>query len=154
MRVHHDLREAVDHLPEAAVLMLDGVSWEEYEQLLDDLEDRRGVRVTYDCGRLEIVTTSPQHEWRKDFILLLVWCLCDELKLPMQSFGQTTWKLKRLLKGAEADTCFYIATASRIVDKKDSVDLAVDPPPDVVVEIDVSKQSDRNFAIYAAFGIP
>jgi Uma2 family endonuclease len=100
------------------------------------------------------VTTSGRHEWRKEFILLIVAFLCDELKIPMQSFGQATWKVKRLRKGAEADTCVYTANLSRIVHRKDSIDLTVDPPPDIIVEIDVSSQSDRKFAIYAAFGVP
>jgi Uma2 family endonuclease len=153
MPVQHNIREIVDGLPEEAVLTLDGVEWEEYEQVLQDLDGRRGVRISYDCGRLDIVTTSPGHERRKDFLLGLVHEVSVGLDIPMESFGQATWQLKRLRKGAEADTCFYVAGASMVVGRE-HITLGVDPPPDVVVEIDVSSQSDRKFPIYAAFQVP
>ena len=54
--------EAIEHLPEGAQLVLSGVSWEEYEHLLEDLPDRPRVRVSYDGGRLEIMSPLPEHE--------------------------------------------------------------------------------------------
>ena len=60
--LHIDLREAVDHLPDAAVLVLDDITWEEYEAISQDFEDSPRVRITYDQGRLEIVTNSTAHE--------------------------------------------------------------------------------------------
>jgi Uma2 family endonuclease len=153
MGTHTDFREAVDHLPEAAVLILDGISWDDYEQLLEDFQDRPGVRITYNQGRLEIVTTSSEHEQYKDFVLRLVQVLCEESDLELQSYGGTTWKRKRDLKGTEPDTCFYIANARQVIGKR-VIDLLVDPPPDVVVEIDKSNQSLNKFPIYAAFGVP
>ena len=68
--LHSDIREAVDHLPEGALLVVKGVSWQDYEQFLDDLEDRPGVRVTYDDGKLEIVSPLSEHEEYKRFGLL------------------------------------------------------------------------------------
>ena len=130
MGTHTDFREAVDHLPEAAVLVLDGISWDDYELLLEDFEERPGVRVTYNQGRLEIVTTSSEHEQWKEFVLRLVQVLCEELGLNLQSYGGTTWKRKR------------------------DLNLLVDPPTDVVVEIDKSNQSLSKFPIYATFGVP
>jgi Uma2 family endonuclease len=153
MGTHTDFREAVDHLPEAAVLVLDGISWDDYELLLEDFEDRPSVRVTYNQGRLEIVTTSSEHEDWKEFILRLVQVLCEELGLNLQSYGGTTWKRKRDLKGTEPDTCFYVANAQQVIGKR-RIDLLVDPPPDVVVEIDKSDQSLNKFPIYATFGVP
>src|SRR5262249_26154666 len=72
MRVHHDLLDAVEHLPEESVLVLEGVTWEEYEQLLEELPESRGFRVTYDSGRLDVVTHSYRHERSKEVILGLV----------------------------------------------------------------------------------
>jgi Uma2 family endonuclease len=153
MGIYTDLREAVDHLPDAAVLVLDGITWDDYEQALSDLEDRPGVQVTYKQGRLEIVTTSSEHEQWKEFVLRLVQILCEELGLNLQSYGGTTWKRKRDLKGTEADTCFYVANAQRVIGKR-QIDLLVDPPPDIVVEIDKSNQSLNKFPIYATFDVP
>jgi len=61
-----DLKGVLDHMPEAAVLVVDGVDWDEYERLLEDFAERPGLRFTYDRGRLEIVTTSSVHEYWKD----------------------------------------------------------------------------------------
>jgi Uma2 family endonuclease len=148
-----EVRDAVDHLPPAAVLTLDGISWEDYETLSDSLGDRPGVRLTYDQGRLDIVTTSLSHEKWKEMLLLLVTTLCEELKIKMESAGQTTLKKMKDLKGVEADTCFYIANAGKIIGKSE-INLRVDPPPDLVVEIDKASQALRKFLIYASFGVP
>lgn len=148
-----DIRQAVEHLPPAAVLVLDGVTWEEYEEILDLFEDPPGIRITYDSGRLEIVTTSGAHEKPKDFILCMVRILSEELKLDVESIGSTTEKRKRDLKGTEPDTSFYVGNLERIIGKEE-LNLEVDPPPDVVVEIDKSNQSLNKFPIYAAFGVP
>ena len=148
-----DLRDAVDHLPEAAVLVLDAITWEEYEHVLENLAERSGIRVTYDQGRLEIVTTSAGHERWREFVQDLVSVLCQESGLNLESYGGTTWKRKRELKGTEADTCFYVGKAARMIGK-DEIDLNLDPPPDLVVEIDKANQSLNKFPIYAAFGVP
>ena len=126
-RLNTNLGDAVDHLPEAAVLVLDDVGWEDYEALLEDLEDRPGIRVTYNRGRLEIVTTSSEHENWKEFIIRLVHVLCEELNVSLESYGGTTWKSKKDLQGTEADTCFYSATAHRVIGKP-QIDLKTDPP--------------------------
>ena len=148
-----DYREAVDHLPEGAILVLQDVPWDDYEQLLDDLVDRPGVRATYDQGRLEIMSPRQEHEASKEFIIALVRALSEELDAGLESYGSTTWKRKKDVKGTEADACFYIANAQRVIGKRE-IDLSVDPPPDLVVEIDVTNESLSKFPIYSTFGVP
>ena len=111
------------------------------------------MRVTYDQGRLEIVTSAAGHEAWKEFILRLVHVLSEELGINLESRGGTTQKRKRDAKGAEPDTCFYVTNVERVIGK-DEIDLNVDPPPDIVVEIDKSNQSLGKFSIYATFGVP
>jgi Uma2 family endonuclease len=151
--VAHSLMEAVEHLPPASVLVLDDVAWDDYELLLEALLERPGVRVTYDRGRLEIVTTSPGHERWKEFVLSLLRVLCQETNVNLESYGGTTWKRKRDRRGTEADTCFYVANAARMFGR-DKIDIEADPPPDVSIEVDKSNQSLTKFPIYAAFGVP
>ena len=148
-----DYRAAIEHLPEGATLVLQGVAWEEYEHLLEDLVDRPGVRVTYDQGKLEIMSPLSEHEALKESIARLVHVLCEELDLNLESYGSTTWKRKRDAKGTEPDACFYIANADRIIGKR-KIDLDVDPPPDIAVEIDTTNESLSKFPIYSTFGIP
>ena len=148
-----DYREAVDHLPEGAILVLQDVPWDDYEQLLDDLVDRPGVRATYDQGRLEIMSPRQEHEASKEFIIALVRALSEEPDAGLESYGSTTWKRKKDAKGTEADACFYIANAQQVIGKRE-IDLSVDPPPDLVVEIDVTNESLGKFPIYSTFGVP
>ena len=145
--------EAIDHLPAGALLVLSQVRWEDYEQLLEDLGDRPGVRVAYDDGRLQIVTVSDEHEAYTEFILALARVFSDERGIPLETRGSATWKRRKLRKGAEPDTCFYVANAHRIIGRR-RIDLETDPPPDVVVEIDLTNESLSKFPIYAAFGVP
>jgi len=58
-----------------------------------------------------------------------------------------------LARGFEPDTCFYARNAERIRGKEE-IDLTVDPPPDLVIEIDITSPSLNKLPIYAAVGVP
>jgi Uma2 family endonuclease len=147
-------KDAIAHLPEASVLLVEDVGWDEYETLLHETADSRpGVHLTYDHGRLQIVTTSRRHEKYKAFIEGMVRILADKYQLSVESSGGATWKRERDARGTEADTCFHIGNVGRVIGK-DELNLDTDPPPDLVIEIDVSNQSESKFPIYAAFGVP
>ncbi len=148
-----DIRESVAHMPAASALALDGVDWDEYQAVLEELESRPGVRVTYDRGRLDIVTTSAGHERWKEFVQNVVRAVCQELGVDMESYGGMTQQSRRHMRGAEADTCFYIANAERMRGR-DAIDVTRDPPPDIVVEVDKASQSRRKLPVYATFGVP
>src|SRR5438093_5174870 len=145
--------EALDHLPVGAALVFQQVSWKEYEELLRDLDDRPGLRVSYDEGKLEIMSPHPEHEEYKDFIFRMVCAFAEEHGITLETRGSATWKRRKLQKGTEPDTCFYVASAGRIIGKW-KIDLESDPPPDVVVEIDTTNESLAKFPIYAALGVP
>ena len=145
--------DAMAHLPAGGTLILTEVPRTEYEQLLTDLGDDYPVRVSYDQGRLEIMTPSAKREKYKDLILRLADTAADELGCDLDSFGSTTFKQEQLAKGAEPDTCFYVQHAASVIGK-DRIDLRADPPPDVVVEINVAHGSTSKLAIYASLGVP
>jgi Uma2 family endonuclease len=148
-----DYTDAIDHLPEGAILILQNVTWDAYERMLDDLTDRHGVRVTYDQGRVEIMSPLRRHEKYKEFIGDLVKAVADELDISIESSGSATWKKQNDQKGTESDLSFHIASAERGIGN-DELDLTVDPPPDLAVEIDVTNESLNKFPIYAALGVP
>ena len=148
-----DSLDAVEHLPEGATLIIRQVAWDEYERLLEDLSERPHLRVSYDCGKLEIMSPLPEHEEFARFIDDLVRVLSDNLNLKLEKRGSATWKSRRLARGAEPDACYYVRNADRIIGKR-KVDLESDPPPDIVVEIDVSDESLGKFRIYAALSVP
>jgi Uma2 family endonuclease len=145
--------DAIDHLPPGATLLIPHVSWDEYEQLLQDLGQRPDLRVTYDDGRLEVMTLSDQHEEFADDILGLARLFSQELGITLETRGSATRRRQRVRKGTEPDQSFWVANAHRIIGKR-RIDLDTDPPPDVVVEVDITKDSRGKFSIYAALGVP
>lgn len=128
------------------------VSWEFYEQFLAEFQDRRCPH-SYVNGELRVMAPSPRHENPKRRIGRLVETLTEELDLWCISLGSTT--LKRALKerGAEPDECYLIANAEAVSDV-DNYDLETDPPPDLVIEIDVTSPSLNRLPVYAALGVP
>ena len=148
-----DYLDAIEHLPEGSTLVIHQVPWDDYERLLEDVSERPSLRVSYDCGRLEIMSPLPEHEEYGRFIEGLVRILSEELDLKVQSYGSATWKRQRLAKGAEPDCCYYVRNAGRVIGKR-KFDLESDPPPDIVVEIDITNESLNKFPIYAALSVP
>lgn len=148
-----DFLGAIEHLPAGATLTLQNVGWDDYEQLLTELTERPGLRVSYADGRMEIMSPLLEHEEYKGLIHDLVRILSEELGIKLEARGSATFKLKEKAKGVEPDECFYVKNASRIIGKR-QIDLNVDPPPDVVVEIDITNESLRKFPIYAALTVP
>ena len=148
-----EILHAAEHLPGGATLIVPQVAWDDYEYLLDELAERPHLRVSYDGGRLEIVSPSANHEKYAEFINDLVRAYADALDLELEKLGHTTWRRKALDKGAEADACYYVRNAERIIGKR-TINLESDPPPDIVVEIDTTRSSLRKFAIYAALSVP
>jgi len=138
--------------PNSQRLLLDGVSWQGYENLLKEL-DGRPIHITYDEGSLEIMTLSHGHESYSWLIGRLIATWTEELNIPLHAGKSTTFKLKRKKKGLEADECFWVQNEARMRGKK-VFDFRIDPPPDLAVEIDISRSSLNRMAIYAAFKVP
>ena len=132
---------------------LPNVSWETYERLLEDLSDCSAPRLTYDRGRLEIMSPTPEHEKLKRRIEQIVDVVAAELDARVDSLGSTTFKREDIDRGFEPDSCFYVAQADRVRGKK-RIDLDKDPPPDLVIEIDITHRSIPRLPIYADLGVP
>lgn len=147
-----EVLEAVEHLPNGATLVIHEFSWDDYERLLNDLGDRPGLRISYDSGRLEVVSPSSPHGWYEYLLRDLVVIYCEVFQVRLEGVGIVTWKRKAVGKGVEPDASFYFRNAKYLIEKE-NVDLEHDPPPDVVVEIDVTNNSLGKFPIYAALGI-
>ncbi len=138
-------------LPERR-FVLHGISWNTYETLLKDLE-QGGVRLTYDRGSLELMSPSRDHERFKTLIGRIIELFTEELDIPMQSGGSTTWRKEDLERGLEPDECYYVQNEPRVCDKEE-LDLTVDPPPDIAVEIEISYNILDKLAVYASLRIP
>ena len=95
----------------------------------------------------------PEHERPKRLIGRMIESLTFELRMPMASFGSTTYKKRSLAKGVEPDECYYFRDESKMRGRK-RIDLRKDPPPELVVEIDITSRSVPREPIYAAIGVP
>ncbi len=138
--------------PEARVVLHD-VSWSLYEQILAEHDEKSSPRFTYDRGELEIFVLSYEHEGLNRLINDLVAVLGLEWNVEYCNAGSTTFKREDLERGFEPDSCFYVQRAAQIAGKK-RLDLTIDPPPDLVVEIDVTHSSLDKLALFAAVGVP
>ncbi len=134
-------------------IVLYGISWETYERLLADLVDSSAPRLTFDQGVLEVMSPTAEHEEYNRTLALLAEIAAEELRINIRRLGSTTFKRQDLLKGFEPDSCFYIQSAQRIRGKK-RIDLTQDPPPDLVIEIDLTHPSLDRFPIFARVGVP
>lgn len=79
--------------------------------------------------------------------------LATELGLDFESFGSTTFRRRHLDQGAEPDTCFYVQNAVLVVGIQE-LDLDSDPPPDVIVEVEVTRTIRDKLDLYARLGVP
>jgi len=147
------LLEAIETLPANSTLLLHEVSWAEYEDLLALLPDNPRFRLSYDQGILEIMTLSYRHERLKSLFAHLLAVLAEELNLNLVGAGSTTFRLAGAARGTEPDDCYYIHQTERIAGR-DIIDLATDPPPELVVEVDISHPSLDKFPIYASLRVP
>lgn len=136
----------------AGRITLSNMSWEAYEQLLASLGERP-FHVNYSDGELEIKTLSAEHEAAKKRLAMLIEGLAFALRIPIAARGSTTFKDRRILRGAEPDECYYIANERRIRRRK-RIDLRKDPPPDLVVEIDITYHEVDRERTYAQMKVP
>ena len=133
-------------------LLLRNVSWGYYEHTLRELEaEHQHLRITYDRGRMEIMSPSPRHERAKRLIGMLIESYALERGLWFLGLGSVTCRREDLDRGLEPDECYYVQHRPR---DPDELDLAVDPPPDLAVEVDITSASIARQPIYAALGVP
>ena len=138
-------------VPEGQRLLLRDVSWTEFEAIVEELGEHRSTRIAYDNGLLEIMAPLPEHEADKEIIGDLLKALLEELDVEFLTLGSTTFKNSAMLKGIEPDQCFYIQNEVAVRGKK-RLDLTIDPPPDLALEIDITARTHPE--TYAALGVP
>lgn len=128
------------------------VSWDGYEAILNALGEQRAARLTYCQGTLEIMTPLEAHDNPSDLIGDFIKILVDQFDFNIKSMGSTTLSRPDLRVGAEPDKGFYIANEPLVRGK--TVDLATDPPPDLIVEVDITHTDINENLLYAEMGVP
>ena len=133
-------------------ITLYNISWDTYELLLEAFGEHRAARLTYDSGVLEFMVPLEEHENPSDLIGVFIRTLVEESGWNIKSLASTTLKRSDLKKGAEPDKCYYIQNESLVRGR--TVNLNFDPPPDLVVEVDITHTDINKNALYADLGIP
>lgn len=139
--------------PSEQRLVLHDISWGTYERIVADHIDRRVPRFTYNRGELEIVSPGTKHERDSVSVTLLVEIVAGAHALPVLSVGSMTYKRRTAERGFEPDASFYVRSEP-LVRNKDQIDAEEDPPPDLVVEVDVANPSLDKLLVFAGLGVP
>lgn len=138
-------------VPPGERLLLKDVSWQQFESILEDLGEHRGTKLSYSHGILEIMTPLLEHEKAKSIIGNIVEFLLEEFQIDYEPSASTTLKNRNINQGVEPDESFYIASRKAVIGKE-KIDLTVDPPPDLAIEIDITSRTE--FDNYQALGVP
>ena len=133
-------------------VIMQPVSWATYTALSDEVTVGRG-RMAYCRGVLEIMSPSKLHESVGCLIGRLVEAFTEERGIELCSVASTTFRREDLKVGFEADESYYIGDVAAVLGK-DEIDLTIDPPPDLVIEVDISRSSMRKFPIYGNLRVP
>lgn len=132
--------------------VFDDADWAFYELILKRVGDRH-IFVTFDGERLEVMSPSSEHERQVSRLEKLLWILAEELDVPLESVGSFTLKRRNVKRGLEPDRCYYTRNAAAVRGKR-KIDLQKDPPPDLALEIEVSRRRLDRIEIYRELRVP
>ncbi|MGB5771706.1 MAG: Uma2 family endonuclease [Crocosphaera sp.] len=121
-------------------LLLKELNWQKFEAILSELGEKRASRLSYSNGLLEIMVPLPEHEKDKEIISYMVQFLLEALNINFEPLGSTTFKNERMNQAVEPDACFYIQNYQAVIGKN-RLNLEIDPPPDLVIEIDITSRT-------------
>ncbi|WP_353932595.1 Uma2 family endonuclease [Okeanomitos corallinicola TIOX110] len=144
-----ELQQIIVH-PGQQMLLRD-ISWQQLENILEEMGEKRAARISYSDGWLEIMVPLPEHEKDKEIVGDLVKILLEILDFDFEPFGSTTLKNERMRQAVEPDTSFYIQNQAAVIGKN-RIDLSIDPPPDLAIEIDITSRT--TFDNYQILGVP
>jgi len=128
------------------------LDWNAYNAIRRALEDHP-ARLTYDGKDLELMSPSPIHESYSNLFGRLLGALALERNIETRGGRSTTFRREDVQRGLEPDDCYWIQSEPSVRGKPE-IDLSVDPPPDLAIEIDITRSSIDRLAIYAKLRVP
>jgi Uma2 family endonuclease len=138
--------------PSSERMLLNNISWHQYEKMVDLFAEQR-LFMTYADGQLELRMPLREHERASELLNYIIAFIAHFLNIRMEAIGSTTFKSSAVEKGLEPDKCFYINNIDLMLSKR-KLDLAVDPPPDLAIEIEITSSLIPRLPIYRQLGIP
>jgi Uma2 family endonuclease len=130
------------------------VSWSAYEALVESLGDNSHVRLTYDGEILEIMSPGSRHDFLASLLGDMLASVRLEWRIELTSYRSTTFRADKPTRGFEGDQSYYVGDLKTRIRDVWNVDIAIDPPPDLVVEIDITNSSTNKFPTFVRLGVP
>lgn len=141
-------------------LLFQSLDWQRYQTLREMLSrdgaaspvKNRNLRFTYLQGMLEVTMPLEIHEFSARLIEKFIWILVVEFGMKVKTMGSTTLDRQALDRSAEPADAYYIQNQPLVAGR--DVDFDRDPPPDLVVEVDITHTDINKLKLYAAIGVP
>jgi Uma2 family endonuclease len=133
-------------------LTLSNVSWDFYEHLLAEIGDG-ATRVTYLNGDIEIMSPLPKHATWGFRLARVIELMALEREISLEGLGSTTFRDKAQQLGLEPDECYYVRDLEAVKQLEEAWNPKTDPPPNLALEIDVTRRSIEREPIYAGLRI-
>ena len=135
------LLNLADALPaEEQRLVLEGVTWEQYDALVALFMNQfPALRMTYLEGTLELTTTSPEHERLKKIIARLIEAFAEELDVKLNGYGSATFRKEAAARGLEPDECYCLGELHDV--------------PDIALEIVLTSGGIDKLKVYQGLGV-
>jgi len=141
---------------ETAIEIRTNVSWDEYVKARDS--DEEGPRMTFDNGTLIVMSPQYIHEGGAELLSAIVRAVAEAFAVDFASARSTTFRRAgngpQIGSGKEPDASFYLGANERRIRGKTTIDLDVDPPPDLAIEVENKGYSDYALPVYAGLRVP
>jgi Uma2 family endonuclease len=130
------------------------VSWEGYLAINNAVVNPRGLRMIYCDGRLTLVATSRKRDWYAERLAELVKVLAEQLGVPWEDAGGATYRREEMNSGVEGDKTFYFGEHAELMKGSQDIDLDVQPPPDLAIEVEATDPEDSALVVWGRLGVP
>jgi Uma2 family endonuclease len=134
-------------------MLLHDISWEQYLAIGNALPDRPRLRLTYDHGSLEFMVISFEHDFFKYTFGMLIHLICEVCEIPYVAAGSMTFQRKEIEAGFEPDQCFWIQHERQMRGHR-NYDPQRDPPPDLTLEVEITRSALNRMGLFAKYKIP
>ncbi|MGK7930014.1 MAG: Uma2 family endonuclease [Microcystaceae cyanobacterium] len=138
--------------PAEEIVEFKDIAWDDYLKFLEKLRPYN-LRFTYHRGCLEIMSLFPEHELYKRLLGRLVETLAEGLDMKIYPLGSTLFHHPQAAYAVTPDDSFYFRHRPQINGNKE-IDLRVNPPPDLVIEVDLANRSGYHLPVYTDLKIP
>jgi Uma2 family endonuclease len=137
--------------------ILRGVDWESYIRMRDHPGNGH-LRMSYLDGTLILMSPELTHDRYGRRLAMVIDEVTEALGIFVEGTATTTLRRKRDGRrkgsGKEPDYGFYFGERARRIHRRDQLDLSLDPPPDLAIEIDYKADSAKALKLYASLGVP